>query len=892
MRVPLTVLLALVLAACGGASSEGGAADGEDAVAAIQIDGARAHWLGPGLIAWDAPEGVEVYLIGGGADGIVPAGPVGRGYPAERAGTVADAFGDAYPHLGALPLWRFAVDDTEAKSLLRGGVSLEAVTRAPGEGARSVAATRPQIGAVLDALYSDAALDAPLGVTWDGGTPTLSVWAPTARKVRLRLFGEGDGHASLEMTRDDASGVWSVTGAPEWDRRRYLYEVRVHVPGEGVVTNLVTDPYSHAVTADGERSIIVDLGAPDLVPEGWDADAGPRPGSPVDAAIYELHVRDFSIGDRSVPLSSRGKFGAFAQTDTVGTRHLAALAEAGLTHVHLLPAFDFATVPERAADQTAPEIPDDGPASEGQQAAVSASASNDGFNWGYDPHHYTVPEGSYATDPDGVARIYEFREMVAGLERLGLGTVMDVVYNHTTAHGQDARSVLDRIVPGYYHRLEADGSVAMSTCCSNTASERAMMERLILDSVETWATRYGVDGFRFDLMGHHGRGTMLAVRRRLAALPGGSSILLYGEGWNFGEVADDARFVQATQVNMAGTGIATFNDRMRDAARGGGYDDQGEGHVETQGFASGLYTDPNAPGRDADADRAELLRQADLIRAGLAGSVADYAFETRNGTVRTAAEVAYGDAPAGYTDDPTEAVNYVAAHDNETLFDILAYKLPQDASPETRVRMQTLASSLVALAQGVPLFHAGQDVLRSKSLDRNSYDSGDWFNRLDFTGQDNGWGRGLPPRRENAGNWRTQARLLADERIGVGPSEVAAASERFRAYLRVRDAEPLLRLRTGQAVRENVHFLNTGPDQTPGLIVMALGPNPKAPDLVAMFNARADAALFGMPDADAYAPHPLLAMSGDPALRAAGPAQGETPALAVPARTTAVFVRR
>ena len=253
-----------------------------------------------------------------------------------------------------------------------------------------------------------------------------------------------------------------------------------------------------------------------------------------------------------------------------------------------------------------------------------------------------MPEGSYATDPDGPARIVEFRDMVASLNDTGLRVIMDVVYNHTTAAGQDPKSVLDRIVPGYYHRLLEDGAIATSTCCQNTASEHAMMEKLLIDSVVTWARDYKVDGFRFDLMGHHSKANMLALRAALDELTladdgvDGSSIYLYGEGWNFGEVANDARFEQATQINMAGTGIGTFNDRLRDAVRGGGPFDGGNDLVLNQGVINGAWYDPNElVGAPTQAQLDELLLSADQIRVGLAGNLADYTFVDRTGaTVR------------------------------------------------------------------------------------------------------------------------------------------------------------------------------------------------------------------------------------------------------------------
>ncbi|MEV4342845.1 DUF3372 domain-containing protein, partial [Streptomyces sp. NPDC049590] len=348
-----------------------------------------------------------------------------------------------------------------------------------------------------------------------------------------------------------------------------------------------------------------------------------------------------------------------------GSRHLRALAEAGTSYVHLLPVFDIAGIPERKADQAVPDcdlasFPAD---SERQQECVGRSAGKDAYNWGYDPLHYTVPEGSYATDPDGTARTVEFRRMVQALNGDGLRVVMDVVYNHTAASGQADASVLDRIVPGYYQRLLADGSVAHSTCCANTAPENAMMGKLVVDSVVTWAKQYKVDGFRFDLMGHHPRANILAVREALDALTvakdgvDGKRIILYGEGWNFGEVADDARFTQATQENMAGTGIATFSDRARDAVRGGGPFDADPG---VQGFASGLYTDPNTSLANGtkEEQRARLLHYQDLIKVGLTGNLAGYRFTDTRGRQVTGAQVDYNGSPAGYAEAPGDALAY------------------------------------------------------------------------------------------------------------------------------------------------------------------------------------------------------------------------------------------
>ncbi len=481
-----------------------------------------------------------------------------------------------------------------------------------------------------------------------------------------------------------------------------------------IVTNKVTDPYSTALTTDSARSLVVDLTDPKLAPKGWKALKKPDAVPLRDAQIQELHIRDFSASD---PTNRHpGGYLAFTDRDADGMKHLGKLADSGTSYVHLLPAFDIGTIPEKKSDQAAPDcdLPSHAPDSEAQAECVAAVAGKDAFNWGYDPLHYTVPEGSYASDPEGTRRTVEFRQMVKALNDSGLRTVMDVVYNHTVASGQDDKSVLDRIVPGYYQRLLADGSVATSTCCANTAPENTMMGKLVVDSVVTWAKEYKVDGFRFDLMGHHPKANMLAVREALDALTvakdgvDGKKIILYGEGWNFGEVADDARFVQATQENMAGTGIATFSDRARDAVRGGGPFDADPG---VQGFASGLYTEPNgsaANGTPAE-QKARLLHYQDLIKVGLSGNLADFTFTDTSGTSgERARRVDYNGRPAGYAAageaprlrrrprqrDPVRRAGLQAA--------------PAATSPDDRARMQVLAMATAALSQGPALSQAAR----------------------------------------------------------------------------------------------------------------------------------------------------------------------------------------
>ncbi|HVL53565.1 MAG TPA: pullulanase-type alpha-1,6-glucosidase, partial [Vitreimonas sp.] len=710
---------------------------------------------------------------------------------------------------------------------------------------------------------------------------------------------------SHPMSFDDTTGVWSVTGTAAWKNEFYVYAVEVFAPSTGAVeTNFVTDPYSFALATNSTRTQIVDPSDAALRPSGWTTYTKPAIGAPEGISLYELHVRDFSINDATVPAAERGTYSAFNRTTSDGMRHLRSLASAGLTHVHLLPVFDIATVDEDRSTHLEPpcdlaSFPRD---SQEQQACVGQVRNQDGFNWGYDPWHYTAPEGSYAVNPNGGSRTTEFRSMVKALNESGLRVVVDVVYNHTNASGQAPKSVLDRIVPGYYHRLLEDGTVATSTCCANTATEHAMMEKLMVDSIVTWARDYKVDGFRFDLMGHHSKANMLAVRAALDGLTlaedgvDGSKIYVYGEGWNFGEVENDRRFVQATQLNMDGTGIGTFNDRLRDAVRGGGPFD-GDQRVN-QGFASGLYTDPNGvSSATPEQQRQRLLLLQDQIKVGLAGNLQGFTFTDRTGATVTGAQVDYNGSPVGYTSDPQEAITYVEAHDNETLFDALAYKLPQGTSAGDRRRSQIVALSTVALGQGLPFFHAGGELLRSKSLDRNSYDSGDWFNRIFWDRSDNNFGVGLPRQDDNGSAWPIIGPILANTSIDPAQADIEWTNKRFAELLRIRRSSPIFQLGTAELVQQRLSFANNGPDQIPGLIVMRLSDtvgadlDRNARSIVVIFNGSDTSQSISLPEAvkGQFRLHHVQQTSDDEVVRASKFTQ-KTGTFSVPARTTAVFV--
>ncbi len=869
----------------------------------------QAYWVGENRIAW-APAGdpnaeYRLYYAPDGGLVLEDATITGGAYVELTLAAPFPSDVEGFRHLAGMPQLQFAdaADLALVPEILKGQLAVIAT-----KGGGRVDATGLQIQGVLDDLYAFAG---GLGVVWDGRVPTINLWAPTAKSVTLHLFDDTDAATvatTYPMTRDDATGVWSQTGTRQWRGKYYLYDVEVYAPTTGAVEhNLVTDPYSLSLAVNSTRTQIVDLGDRSLEPRKWDRTRKPPMAAPEDITLYELHIRDFSANDETVREAWQGTYKAFTKRNSDGMRHLADLAGAGLTHVHLLPAFDIATINENKAEWQSPDpavLETYAPDSEQQQAAVTATENLDGFNWGYDPFHYTTPEGSYSTNPDGPTRILEFREMVQSLNRTGLRVVMDVVYNHTNSSGQADTSVLDRIVPGYYHRLDADGEVETSTCCANTATEYAMMEKLMVDSVVTWARDYKVDGFRFDLMGHHSLANMQAVRDALDALTiaddgvDGSAIYLYGEGWNFGEVADDARFVQATQLNLGGSGIGSFSDRLRDAVRGGGPFDGGDDLARRQGFINGLFYDYNTYNSGAAGELDTLLLNQDQIRVGLAGNLADYEFIDRNGNLVTGEQVDYNGQPAGYTDDPQENIIYVSAHDNQTLFDISQYKHPRGVSTADRARAQNVGVDVTLLAQGVPFLHAGVDLLRSKSMDRDSYNSGDWFNKLDFTYQDNNWGVGLPVAGKNQDNWYLMQPLLADPALVPSPANIAATATHTREMLAIRDSSDLFRLTTAEEVESRVGFHNTGPNQVPGLIVMSISDtvgddlDDRADAVWSLINANDEAQAFTVGDLAGaeVVLHRIQANSADPIVRTAT-FDDATGTFTVPGRTTAVFVQ-
>ncbi|MFK4850082.1 pullulanase-type alpha-1,6-glucosidase [Microbacterium sp. ZW T6_19] len=872
----------------------------------------RAHWIDATTIAWPANLGATdkaAYQLYSSVDAslTVADGEVAGGDPITLTvidGGLTEAQLARFPALkGYLAL---KVDDSDAAALVRGQL---AVAQRDAAGALT-AFTAVQIPGVLDDLYATALDGVDLGVTFSGKKPTFRLWAPTAQSAALLTWNPGATGATGDPQRHDAtwdaaSGSWTVKGEKSLKGAEYLWEVVVYAPSTGTIeTNQVTDPYSAALTLNSERSVAIDLDDKAWQPKAWQKTKSPSVDKSVDRAIYELHIRDFSIGDETVPAEERGTYLAFTEK-SAGTDHLRELADAGINTVHLLPSFDLATIEEDRAAQATPDcdLASFGPASDQQQACVQAVADQDGFNWGYDPYHFSTPEGSYAVDANGGARVSEFRSMVGSLHEIGLQVVLDQVFNHTAASGEADTSVLDQVVPGYYHRLNAAGAVETSTCCQNVATEHLAAQKLMVDSIVTWARDYKVDGFRFDLMGHHSTTNMQAIRDALDALTvkkdgvDGKAIYLYGEGWNFGEVANNALFEQATQGQLGGTGIGTFNDRLRDAVHGGSPVDGTS--TFRQGFGTGLGTDPNGDPINGSTEQAlaDLGHETDLVKLGLAGNLRDFTFVTSDGQVTAGEDIDYRGSAAGYAEEPGEVINYVDAHDNETLYDLSVFKLPVGTSMADRVRMNTLELATVTLSQSPSFWHAGTELLRSKSLDRNSYNSGDWFNRIDWTGQESTFGSGLPTAADNQEKWPLMAPLLENPALKPAAADMATAEASALDLLRVRDEVDLLRLGSADLIEQKVTFPNGGADAAPGVIVMQIDDlvgsdvDPELDGALVVFNASPSQASQTVAElaGRSFALTPAQADGADAVVKTTT-WDAATGTVSVPARSVAVLV--
>ncbi len=776
-----------------------------------------------------------------------------------------------------------------------------------------------QDAGVLDDLFY---YPGKLGPVFNQGQLSINLWAPTAQSVKLLLYaGENDTTPAQTLPMTETNGVWSIAGESSWKGQYYLYDIFVYVPDQQqIVENIVSDPYSADIALNGAKTRITDLNNDATKPKGWDSSVSPWLDSLNDFSVYELHVREFSVADASVPTQYQGTYLAFTNPSSYGMIHLRNLAKAGLKAVHIMPSYHTGSVDENKANWQSPGNLAGNPADgTQQQAAVEAVQQTDGYNFGYDPVHYFAPNGGFAFNPDN--RVLEYRQMVMALHNAGLRVVQDVVFNHTYAAGQSTFSILDEVVPGYYYRLDANGNNETASCCSDTASEHRMFAKLMIDNVVQNAIQYKVDGFRFDDMSLHFVYNMQDIKQALRSLTpeengvDGSKIYIYGEGFLNSETA--ALGVNATQANLYGYGIGTFNDRIRDGIRGGNsFDNTIE---QVQGFATGLFTDPSyytttTLGESLANQQATLNSEADWISLGLAGNLRDFKFVDSAGATVTGSEIIYGGQPAGYAASPLEAVNYCSVHDNQPLFDAVQLKsaipgtTPTNGdSIATRTRRQVLAMSIIALGQGVPFFFGGDDLLRSKDMDDNSYNSGDWFNKVNWTlaeeehnpsllsQESSNWGIGLPLQNVNGGQWPIMQPLLANPVLTPTPENISAAAEAFQMFLRIRGSSSLFHMATLAQVQPNLHFLNTGASQIPGLIVMKLDDNTHDSSgyghIVVVFNATLNPISFKNDQLREPGLHldPEQARSND-AATASSTVNSQTGTVFVKGLTTAVFV--
>ncbi|WP_246143438.1 pullulanase-type alpha-1,6-glucosidase [Colwellia echini] len=821
-----------------------------------------------------------------------------------------------FPHLADFQAYRVQLTPKESKRWLKHQLMVVASDSATNKQLKKIAYV--QTGPVIDALYTQGENDADevvdLGATIihsqaekaENTTVSFKLWAPTAQAVSVVLFDDelqpiADG--KLAMIEDTNTGVWQVIADSKASYAYYKYQVDVYHPEtQQVESLLVTDPYSLSLSVNSEYSQVVNLNDPVTQPENWLKQQIPTVKNVEDNVFYETHIGDFSAIDQKLSNPEfKGKYKAFSEQKSDGIQHLKALQAAGLNNIHLLPTFDIGTVNEDetmrldindnlakvcdiAPKKTICQQPYDAEQTiksllmsysvDGEQAQllVSELREFDDYNWGYDPFHYTVPEGSYAIDAKGVARLIEFREMVQSLHNLGFRVIMDVVYNHTYEAGLEPKSVLDKIVPHYYHRLDPiTAAIEQSTCCDNTATERVMMAKLMTDSLVVWARDYKIDGFRFDLMGHQPKDAMLVAREAVREVD--PDTYFYGEGWNFGEVASNSQFIQASQLELGGTEIGTFTDRLRDAVRGGGNNTR-----DSQGVGNGLFTFPNE--KQANVDKAQVQAEYELrmdqLRIGLAGNLINFplrtiteqadgenAGDTDGEVVVLGKDIPYGDQPTGYALDPADTINYVSKHDNQTLWDNSQYRLAFDVSTEDRVRMHTQSLSFALFAQGIPFIHMGSEFMRSKSYLRDSYDYGDWFNRVDFSKQDNFYQVGLPPAAKDEENWPLIQQVLKghEGRDKVNAKQIQQSSDAFIDLLAIRMSSPLFRLSTEQSIIDKVSFLNASIDagvnvegstdvNQAGLIVMKIDDtqgeavDPNYQSLIVFFNTSGETQTF------------------------------------------------
>lgn len=589
-----------------------------------------------------------------------------------------------------------------------------------------------------------------LGAVYTKEKTVFKVWSPLASKVNLLIYENGDKGDAIEKIAMNKieKGIWTTEIKRDAKNKYYTYEVAING-----LTDEAVDPYAKAVGVNGNRGMVVDL--LETNPGEWEQDNRIQLNSPTDAILYELHVRDVSISDNSGVIN-KGKFLGLTEENTRSPQGektaLEHIKELGVTHVHLLPSYDFCSVDEEKNDEKQ-------------------------YNWGYDPQNYNVPEGSYSTDPyDGRVRIKEFKEMVKALHSNGIGVILDVVYNHT---GLTENSLFNKIMPNYYYRQNSEGGFSDGAACVNeTASDRSMFRKYMVDSVVYWAKEYHLDGFRFDLMGLHDIDTMNEIRKELDKID--SSIIMYGEGWTAADtpLPEEKRALKKN-VSKLHERIAAFNDDIRDGIKGHVF------YKEEAGFVNGK----------------EGMEES--VKFGTVAAIShpqvDYS------------KVIY--SKGNWAKEPTQTINYVSAHDNFTLWDKLAETNPQD-SEEIRIKMDMLSNAIVLTAQGIPFIHAGEEFLRTKFGNENSFKSPDSINQLD---------------------WEKKHRYKA-------------VFEYYKGLISLRKAHPAFRISTAEDISKHLNFVKMPKENMVGYVISDNANNDSWKEIMVIFNANREAQEVKIPN--------------------------------------------
>lgn len=509
-----------------------------------------------------------------------------------------------------------------------------------------------------------------LELTVDGSGTHFRLWSPKADAVRLNLYHQGlngSPYESLDMSFHEENGTWTASVPQQLYGNFYTFQVKQ----DGRWLDETPGVWAKATGANGKRAAIIDFAQTN--PEGWNNDNGPKVDNFTDVIVYEMHHRDFSMSPTS-GIANKGKFLALTETGTTspegektGIDHL---KELGVTHVHILPSYDYNSVDE-------------------------TNLQNNTYNWGYDPQNYNTPEGSYSTNPsDPTTRVREMKEMVKALHDAGIGVIMDVVYNHTA---ENDRSNFELTAPGYYHRHWDDGRYSDASGCGNeTASDLQQMRDYIVNSVKYWADEYHIDGFRFDLMAIHDIETMNQVAAELKDI--NPDIFVYGEGWTAGDSPLPAE-QRALKENVAKMkNIAVFSDDIRDAVKGH------YSNAEDRGFATGK------PGNE------------ETVKIGIVAATAHPQVDYSKGN----------NSKFPYTSSPEMIVNYVSCHDDLMLTDKLRKSMPE-ATDEERMAAAKLAQTIIFTSQGTPFMFAGEEIFRDKKGVHNSYKSPDSINAIDWS---------------------------------------------------------------------------------------------------------------------------------------------------------------